>query len=141
MNPKTFMSTPTSSNEYLLLIRGTHWDHGLSAADMQRIMSEFNDWAGSLAQSGVLRGAQPLRDEGKIVARAGGASVTDGAFAESKEAIGGYFLLAVPTMDEAVRRAQTCPILAYGAEIEVRPVAGVCRQMAAVQAQSASASA
>lgn len=131
------MSTPTSPNEYLLLIRGTHWDHGLSASDMQRIMSDFNTWAASLAQSGVLRGAQPLLDEGKIVSRAGGVSVTDGAFAESKEAIGGYFLLAVPTIDEAVSRAQACPILAYGAKIEVRPVAGVCRQMAEVQARSA----
>ncbi len=131
------MSPSTPTDEYLLLIRGTHWDHGLSASDMQRIMSDFNIWADSLAQSGVLRGAQPLRDEGKIVARAGGASVTDGAFAESKEAIGGYFLLAVPTIDEAVRRAQSCPILAYGAEIEVRPIAGVCRQMAEVMARSA----
>lgn len=131
------MSSPQSTNEYLLLIRGTHWDHGLSASDMQRIMSDFNAWVDSLTQSGVLRGAQPLLDEGKIVARAGGTSVTDGAFAESKETIGGYFLLAVPGMDEAVRFAQACPILAYGVEIEVRPVADVCRQMAEVKARGA----
>lgn len=131
------MNAPTPTNEYLLLIRGTHWDHGLSASDMQRIMSDFNAWVDSLTQSGILRGAQPLLDEGKIVARAGGSSVTDGAFAESKETIGGYFLLAVPSLDEAVRRAQACPILAYGVEIEVRPVADVCRQMAEVKARSA----
>lgn len=128
------MTTPTPTNEHLLLIRGTHWDQGLSAAEMQRIMGDFNAWIDDLTQRGVLRGAQPLLDEGKVVTGAGGVSVTDGAFAESKEAIGGYFLLAIPSTDEAVRLAQACPILAYGAQIEVRPVATMCRMQAYVNA-------
>jgi hypothetical protein len=52
--------------------------------------------------------------------------VSDGPFAESKEAIGGYFLLDVPTMEEAVAIAQECPGLPYGARVEVRPVAAEC---------------
>ena len=128
------MNTPTPANEYLLLIRGTHWDQGFSAAEMQRIMGDFNAWIEGLVKRGVHRAAQPLLDEGKIVEGKGGALVTDGAFAESKEAIGGYFLLAVPDMDEAVRIAQACPILAHGAQIEVRPVADVCRMQASVNA-------
>ena len=60
----------------------------------------------------------------------------DGAFAESKEAIAGYFLLAVASTDEAVRLAQACPILACGAQIEVRPIADVCRPMAEVKAHT-----
>ena len=39
-------------------------------------------------------------------------------------------------MDEAARLAQACPILACGAQIEVRPVADLCRPMAEIQAQS-----
>ena len=38
-------------------------------------------------------------------------------------------------MDEAVQLAQACPILSYGAQIEVRPIADLCRPMAEVRAQ------
>ena len=125
------------TDEYLLLIRGTHWNQGLSPAELQRVMTDFYAWVDGLAQRGVHRGAQPLMEEGKLVSGAHGATVTDGAFAESKEAIAGYFLLAVPDLVEAVRLAQACPILAYGAQIEVRPVADLCRPMAEVKAMPA----
>ena len=128
------MNPQTPTDEYLLLIRGTHWSHGLSATELQRVMTDFNAWVDGLAQSGVQRGAQPLMEEGKLVSGAKGGSVTDGVFAESKEAIAGYFLLAVADIDEAVRHAQACPILALGAQIEVRPVADHCRAMAEAQA-------
>jgi hypothetical protein len=52
--------------------------------------------------------------------------IADGPFAESKEAIRGYFLLRVNTLDEAIAIAQECPGLAYGVKIEVRPVAEQC---------------
>jgi hypothetical protein len=128
------MNPQTPTNEHLLFIRGTHWNSGMSPADLQRVMTDFYAWVDGLAQKGVLRGAQPLMEEGKILTGAKGASVRDGAFAESKEAIAGYFLLAVASMDEAVRLAQDCPVLACGAQIEVRPVADVCRPMAEVKA-------
>ncbi len=128
------MNPQTPTDEHLLLIRGTHWNHGMSPGELQRVMTDFYAWVDGLAQKGVLRGAQPLMEEGKLVAGAKGASVTDGAFAESKEAIAGYFLIAVSGADEAVKLAQECPILACGAQIEVRPVADLCRPMAEVNA-------
>jgi hypothetical protein len=131
------MNPQQPTDEYLLLIRGTHWNHGLSPAELQRVMTNFYAWVDGLAQLGVHRGAQPLMEEGKLVSGAHGATVTDGAFAESKEAIAGYFLLAVPDLAEAVRLAQACPILTYGAQIEVRPVADLCRPMAEVKAMPA----
>ena len=108
----------------------------MSPAELQQVMTNFYAWVESLTKDGILRGAQPLMEEGKLVNGAKGASVTDGAFAESKEAIAGYFLLAVASTEEAVKLAQACPILAYGAQIEVRPIADVCRPMAEVKAQS-----
>lgn len=128
------MNPQNSTDEYLLLIRGTHWNHGLSPAELQRVMTQFYAWVDGLAQKGVHRGAQPLMEEGKIVSGAQGSLVTDGAFAESKEAIAGYFRLAVGSMPEAVRLAQECPILAHGAQIEVRPIADLCRPMAEIKA-------
>lgn len=132
------MNPQTPTNEHLLLIRGTHWNHGMSPAELQRVMTDFYAWVDGLTQTGVLRAAQPLMEEGRLVTGAKGVSVTDGAFAESKEAIAGYFLLAVTSMDEVVRLAQACPILAHGAQIEVRPIADLCRPMAEVKALSRS---
>lgn len=129
MNPNPQQST----GEHLLLIRGTHWNSALSPAELQRIMTDFYAWVEDLQTKGLLLAAQPLMEEGKIVS---GASclVTDGAFAESKEAIAGYFLLAVSSTDDAVDLARACPILAHGAGIEVRPVADLCRPLADVKA-------
>jgi hypothetical protein len=124
-----------ATDEYLLLIRGTHWSQGMSPAELQRVMTDFYAWVENLTQRGVNRGAQPLVEEGKLVTGAKGASVTDGVFAESKEAIAGYFRLGVSSLDEAVKCAQACPILDYGAQIEVRPIADLCRPMAEVEMQ------
>lgn len=136
---KTNPQNPT--DEYLLLIRGTHWHQSLSPAEMQKVMTDFYAWVDALNSQGINRGAQPLVEEGKIVSGPRGSRVTDGAFAESKEAIAGYFRLAVATMEDALKLAQACPILAYGAEIEVRPIADLCRPMAEVNAASTGAEA
>jgi hypothetical protein len=132
------MNPQNPTDEHLLLIRGTHWNQGLSPAELQKVMTDFYAWVEDLTQRGINRGAQPLVEEGKLVTGAKGAHVTDGVFAESKEAVAGYFRLGVATMAEAVRLAQGCPILAYGAQIEVRPIADLCRPMAEVKAQAAS---
>lgn len=129
------MNPQNPTDEYLLLIRGTHWNQGLSPAELQRIMTDFYAWVENLSQRGVHRGAQPLMEEGKIVSGAQGTQVTDGIFTESKEAIAGFFKLGVASMEEAIKLARACPILAYGAQIEVRPVADLCRPMAEIQAQ------
>ena len=130
------MNPQQPTNEHLLFIRGTHWNHGMSPSELQRVMTDFYAWVEGLNTQGILRGAQPLMEEGKLVTGAKGASVTDGVFAESKEAIAGYFLLSVETMDEALRIARACPILDHGAQIEVRPIADLCRPMAEVKQQS-----
>ena len=130
-------NTQLPTNEHIIFMRGTHWNSSLSPAELQSVMTDFYAWVDGLRDQGLLRGAQPLMEEGKMVSGAKGAAVTDGVFAESKEAIAGYFLLAVASTEEAVRLAQACPILAYGAQIEVRPVADLCRPMADVKAANA----
>jgi hypothetical protein len=133
------MNPQQPTNEHLLFIRGTHWNSSLSPAQLQATMTRFYAWVDGLQQAGILRGAQPLMEEGKLVTGAKGAAVTDGVFAESKEAIAGYFLLAVPTMEEALRHARACPILEHGAHIEVRPIADLCRPMAELKSMTATA--
>ena len=134
--PPIRINNQQPTNEHLLLIRGTHWNSALSPAELQDIMTKFYSWVEGLQTKGILRGAQPLMEEGKLVTNPGGSTVTDGAFAESKEAIAGYFLLGVDTMEEALQLARACPILDHGAQIEVRPIADLCRPMAEVKQQS-----
>ena len=116
---------PTSSNGYLLLFRGTNWHRELSTEEVGKIMSEWNQWFDRLSSEGKIIAASPLENEGKIVSGKAG-SVADGPFAESKEAIGGFFLLNVPGMDEALEIAKQCPALPQGLTVEVRPVAPIC---------------
>lgn len=130
------MNNQQAVGEHLLFIRGTHWNSALSPSELQGVMTAFYNWVDGLRSKGILRGAQPLMEEGKLVTGSRGAVVTDGVFAESKEAIAGYFLLAVSCTNEAVKLAQECPVLAHGAQIEVRPVADVCRPMADVEASA-----
>ena len=119
------MNTQTNKTEYLLLFRGTDWYNGLSADELQQTMSRFKAWFDGLSEQGVLKGAQPLAREARIVGK-NGRVFFDGPFAESKEAIGGYFLLAVNSFDEAAAIAKGCPALDYGTEIEIRPIAEEC---------------
>lgn len=115
-----------SENGYLLLFRGTDWHKGLAPEEMQRVVTDWMAWFEGLVAEGKCAGGSPLENEGKVVTGSGGRMVADGPFAEAKEAIGGYFMLDVATMDEAVAIAQQCPGLPYGAKVEVRPVLAEC---------------
>lgn len=119
------MST-TPKSDYMLLFRGNDWDKGLSPEQLQKVVSDWMAWFQRLREEGTALGGHPLRNEGKLVSGKKGRTVADGPFAESKEAIGGYFYLQVTDMEEAIRIAQQCPGLDYGAVVEVRPVAAMC---------------
>jgi hypothetical protein len=112
--------------DYLLLFRGNAWLKQLSDAEVQKVTSEWMNWFDGLVQQGKCKGGHPLRDMGKLVTGKRGHIVIDGPFAESKEAIGGYFHLQVADEDEAVAIAQKCPGLGYGCVVEVRPLAERC---------------
>jgi hypothetical protein len=115
------MSTTTKS-DYLLLFRGNVWDRGLSPAQLQKVVSDWMAWFERLKAEGKCAGGHPLKDEGKVVSGKQ-RTVADGPFAESKEAIGGYFYLTVADENEAIEIAKQCPGLEYGSVVEVRPVA------------------
>jgi hypothetical protein len=115
-----------TQNEYLLLFRGTDWHKNLSPEEIQNVMSQWKGWYDRLSQAGKVKGGHPLEREGKLVSGRKGRVVADGPFAESKEAIGGYFLLQVDSFEEALAIAKECPSLEYGTTVEVRPVAEIC---------------
>lgn len=121
------MSTESKTSDYMLLFRGTDWHKGLSPEQIQRVTGEWMSWFERLTNEGKATAGHPLEPQGRVVTgKKGRAVVADGPFAEAKEMVGGYFLLKVDSLDEAVAIAQQCPGLEYGAIVEVRPVAAEC---------------
>ncbi len=90
--------------------------------DLYERMLKFS---ASLRERGVLVASDALKTEAVRLRRKEGRVLrTDGPFAESKELIGGFFLLDCPTRAEALRYAEECPACAW-ASVEVREV-GTC---------------
>ena len=95
-----------------------------SEAIPEDLMPEMGEFAGKLASQGKMRGGAPLRPSQEAVrvrVRDGAPSVTDGPFSETKEVVGGFFLVECVDRDEAVEIAKACPLARYG-QVEVREV-------------------
>jgi hypothetical protein len=136
------MSTESTPSEYMLLFRNSaRWYRELSPDELQKFTNRWMSWYDRLAAQGKLTVGHPLAHQGKIVSGKTGQFVVDGPFAESKEAIGGYFLLSVKTIEEAVKIAQDCPGLPYGVTVEVRPIAAKCEIHEIAEAELARAEA
>ena len=108
-------------SDYVFLYRGA--DRGGSPDEMQRRMQKWITWMKELAAQGHLKDqGHPLERSGKTV-RGRQRSVTDGPFAEAKDAIGGYTLVQARDLDAAVEISKGCPIFdAETGSVEVRPV-------------------
>jgi hypothetical protein len=112
--------------EYLLMAMETP-DAFASRSDPDLAGPYWEAWGAyiqALAASGVMRAAGGL--QGPDVAttvrvHAGQRVVHDGPFADAKEQLGGYFVIEVDTLDEALAWAERCPSATY-ASVEVRPV-------------------
>ena len=99
------------------------WERGGPDAD-PAIFAEMGKFAGGLASQGKLKGGNPLKPEAegaRIRLEAGDARVTDGPFAETKEIVGGYFVIECDSRAEAIEIAMKCPHAAVG-PVEVREV-------------------
>jgi len=116
----------SAKNEYMLLFRHANTPNTLSPEEMQKVAEQMMAWFKRLTDEGVCLGGRPLGDDGKVVSGKNGRVVADGPFAESKEAVGGYFMLQLDTMEEAVTIAKQCPMLNHGGKVEVRQVLEKC---------------
>lgn len=96
----------------------------LSGSEWERLRRETLDYVEELRQKGYLISAEPLqsvRTAATVRVRSGKVSVTDGPFAETKETLGGFFLIDARDLNDAVRVASRWPSARLGS-IEVRPV-------------------
>jgi len=99
--------------------------------DAQRYWGGWAGFSKVLAEAGVVRGGAPLcGPETATVIRIGkdGPIVHDGPYADTKEQLGGYLLVDVPSLDDALSWAARCPATLRGA-VEVRPVLSVAARV------------
>ena len=91
---------------------------------MGALMGGYEAFTSDLQAAGALLGAerlQPTPTATSVRVRDGETATTDGPFAETKEAFGGYYLIEVPDLDEAIAWAAKIPTAGYGS-IEIRPI-------------------
>jgi hypothetical protein len=106
--------------KYLLLICGD--ENRLN--DAQR-MEAWNAYSNGLATTGKIRGGERLRPAASATTLRltnGQRLLSDGPYAETKEQLGGYFVVEASNLDEAVELASTMPHLIDGGSVEIRPV-------------------
>ena len=106
---------------YMFIFHSASYN-GLSPDEVQKNMQKWFGWIEKLQKKGVYKGGEALEKTGKMLSHRNGKFVIDGPFAESKELVGGYFIVEAGSLDEAVEMAKDYPDFSYDGKVEVREV-------------------
>jgi hypothetical protein len=110
---------------YLLLIYGDeNGGADMSEGEQNAMMQAYFQYTEDLRSAGVMQGGEALQSTATattVTDDGGKALVTDGPFAETREQLGGFYLLDVANLDAAIEWAHKCPG-ARGGKIELRPI-------------------
>jgi hypothetical protein len=90
-------------------------------------MEPWNAYTRWMIDTGIYRAGDPLAPSASsttVRVQGGRRLTTDGPFAETKEVLGGYYIVDCPDLDTALEAAARCPGAAYGS-VEVRPIVGM----------------
>ncbi len=110
-------------SQYMLLLYDdpSGWTR-LSPEEMQKALEKYMAWS---TKPFTVRAERLGQDAGRVIRAPGGQPrVTDGPYSETKEVLGGYYLIEAASYDEAVQRSLDHPHLEYGGTIEVRQMYG-----------------
>ena len=94
------------------------------SAEFGKMMEDYNKFTAMLKDKGAFLGGEGLKPAASatsIRVRAGKVETMDGPFAETKEHLGGYYMMNVPDLDTAMKYAAMIPSAAWGT-VELRPV-------------------
>jgi hypothetical protein len=112
--------------KYALLIHDDEsaWAR-MSDEDRNQLFKEYSEFGNDLVARGLMRGGeqlQPTSAASTVRVRDGKTLTTDGPFAETKEQLGGFYLIECDNLDEAIDAAARIPSTRVGGVIEVRPI-------------------
>jgi hypothetical protein len=110
--------------EYMLMLYVNEggWSK-LTDAQKEQGVAAYRAYSEALQKAGALRGGQRLKGSSAattVRVANGKPQVQDGPYADSKEQVGGYFIIDVPDLDSAISWASRCPAASHGA-VELRP--------------------
>ena len=111
--------------QYIVLIYGNEkgWS-SLAKGQAEKMYADYRKYTEDLSRAGVLRGGSELKPTTAattVRVRNGKTLTTDGPFAETKEQLGGYYVIEVPDLEAALDWSSRCPGAVDGS-IEVRPL-------------------
>src|SRR5262245_42173028 len=118
------VATQEEPMQYLVLIYSEEPTSAPDMAEIGAVMEEYNAYTQMLRDSGAYvsgEALQPTSTATTVRIRDGQTMTTDGPFAETKEALGGFYLIEAKDLDEALALGGACPGAKYGS-IEVRPI-------------------
>jgi hypothetical protein len=111
--------------QYMILIYGEPaLEPGYGTPEFEQMMAAFGKVSETLNSDGVLRGGEGLQGietATSLRIRGGKVETMDGPFAETREHLGGYYIVDVPNLDAALKYAAMIPVAEWGT-IEVRPL-------------------
>ena len=111
--------------QYMLMIFGNEGAQAkMTKADGEQMMSAYRVYTDALVKAGVMKEGNPLQNSSTastVRVKDGKTKVLNGPYAESKEQLGGYYVIEVADLDAALSWAAKCPGAQHGT-IEVRPV-------------------
>ena len=110
--------------QFMYLIRNEGADFSkYSATDFQELNKKYQAWTEKIKTEGrFLAGEKLTKDLGKSLRIKQREIVVDGPYAESKEAIAGFYLIEADNLSEALEFGKGCPALSYGGSLEVREI-------------------
>jgi hypothetical protein len=128
--------------KYLCLIyeNEKNWET-MAPAESEAIMNEYFSFTGNIQQNGKYvagEALQPTATATTVRVRNGKVSTTDGPFAETKEQLGGFYLIEAQDLNDAIQVAAKIPSARLGS-IEVRPVVDFSKEAAAREQSAAGA--
>ena len=112
--------------QYMLIFNEpeAHFAHRTDPDKAQAYWGAWSAYIAAINQSGVFvsgNGLQPPHTATMVRVKDGKRHVQDGPYADTKEMLGGYFVIEVPNLDEAILWAERSPSASYGS-VEIRPV-------------------
>ena len=111
--------------KYLLMIYASEsQENAMSTEDRGKQMQAYGAYSEALVKAGAMQGGERLRpstDATSVKVRGGKTEVLNGPYADTREQLGGYYVIDAPDLDAALSWAARCPTSAYGT-IEVRPI-------------------
>ncbi|MGO8916188.1 MAG: YciI family protein [Stellaceae bacterium] len=111
--------------QYALLIYGN--EAGMQSAgkaEVEQMLAAYGAYTEAMTKAGIIRGGERLRPSSAattVRVADGKSKVLNGPYAETKEQLGGFYLIDVPDLDAALTWAARCPGASFGV-VEVRPI-------------------